>query len=124
MLGTSEQTAKISKTGFTEIGRTAVSKPNGLGFQVKKTGFDKFESYRKFYRKWGTLKTLVHTAYETCSTDQYLWDELKHIWGMFNEINNCPHWVISKVIQKIKNKQAYQCNISQDNNNEDQNNIH
>ena len=43
---------------------------------------------------------------------------------MFNEINNCPHWVISKVIQKIKNKQAYQCNISQDNNNEDQNNIH
>ena len=60
--------------------------------------------------KWGELKTLVRRAYETCSTDQYLRDELKHIRGTFNEINNYPLWV----------KQAYQCNISQDNNNKDQ----
>ena len=39
---------------------------------------------------------------------------------MSNEINNYPHWVISKVIQEIKKKQAYQRNISRDNNNEDQ----
>ena len=44
MLGTSEQTAKIAKTGFAEIGHATVSKPNGYGFQLKKTGFDKFES--------------------------------------------------------------------------------
>ena len=70
--------------------------------------------------KWGTLKTLVRRAYETCSTDEYLRDELKHIRSMFNEINNYPHWVISKVFKEIKNKQAYQRNIFQDNNDEDQ----
>ena len=35
MPGTSEQTAKISKTGFTKVGHTAVSKPKWFGFQVK-----------------------------------------------------------------------------------------
>ena len=39
---------------------------------------------------------------------------------MFNEVNNYPYWVISKVIKEIKNKQAYQRNISQDDTNEDQ----
>ena len=70
--------------------------------------------------KWGTLKTVVRRAYETCSTDEYLRDALKHIRSTFNEINNYPHWVISKVFKEIKNKQAYQRNISQDNNDEDQ----
>ena len=32
MPGTSEQTAKISKTGFTKVGHTAVSKPKWFGF--------------------------------------------------------------------------------------------
>ena len=59
-------------------------------------------------------------AYETCSTDEYLRDELKHIRSTFNEINNYPHWVISKVFKEIKNKQAYQRNISKDNNDENQ----
>ena len=36
MLGTSQQAPNISKTGFTKIWHTAVSKPNRLGFQVKK----------------------------------------------------------------------------------------
>ena len=44
MKGTSEQTAKISKTDFTKIGHTAVSKPQWVGFSSKKTGCDKFES--------------------------------------------------------------------------------
>ena len=70
--------------------------------------------------KWGTLKTLVRTAYETCSTDEYLRDELKHIRSTFNEINNYPHWVSSTVFKEIKNKQAYQRNISRGNNDEDQ----
>ena len=41
MLGTSEQTAKISKTGFAKIGHTAVSKPQWVGFsseQIWKLG--------------------------------------------------------------------------------------
>ena len=49
MLGTSEQTAKISKAGFTEIGHTAVSKPQWVGFSNKKTGCDKFESWKNFF---------------------------------------------------------------------------
>ena len=47
MQGTSEQTAKISKTGFAKIGHTAVSKPQWFGFSSKKTGCDKFESWEK-----------------------------------------------------------------------------
>ena len=49
MLGTSEQTAKVSKTGFTKIGHTAVSKPQWIGFSNKKTGCDKFESLIYFF---------------------------------------------------------------------------
>ena len=37
MLGTSEQTSKISKTGFAKIGHTAISKPQWVGFSSKKT---------------------------------------------------------------------------------------
>ena len=51
---------------------------------------------------------------------KYLRDELKHIRGTFKEIDNYPHWVISKVIEEIKNKHVYQRNTSQDNINEDQ----
>ena len=46
MLGTSEQTANISKTGFAKIGHTAVSKPQCVKFLTKKTGCDKFESLK------------------------------------------------------------------------------
>ena len=66
--------------------------------------------------KWGTLKTVVHRASETCSTDEYLRDELKHIRSTFYKINNYRHWIISKVFTDIKNKLTYQPNISQDNN--------
>ena len=79
-----------------------------------------WNSFAPNNRKWETLKTLVRRAYETCATDQYLRDELEHIRRTFKEINNYPHWIISKVIKEIKNKQAYQRNISQGNNNEDQ----
>ena len=63
---------------------------------------------------------MVSSAYETCSTDEYLGDHLKHIRGTFNEINNFPHWVISKVFKEIKNKQSYQRNIFLDNKNDGQ----
>ena len=48
MLGTSEQTAKISETGFAQFGHTTVSKPQWAGFSSKKTGCDKFESWENF----------------------------------------------------------------------------
>ena len=50
--------------------------------------------------KWETLKTLVR--YINCSTEKHLKEELKHIRKTFNEINNYPHWVITKVFKEIK----------------------
>ena len=41
--------------------------------------------------KLGTLETLVRRAYETCSTDEYLRDKLKHIRVTFNHVINYPH---------------------------------
>ena len=49
MLGNSEQTAKISKTGFAKLGTTQFPSPNRLGLQLKKTGCDKFESWKKIF---------------------------------------------------------------------------
>ena len=46
ILSTSEQTAKISKTGFAKLGTLQFGNPNGLGFQVKKTDCDKFQSLK------------------------------------------------------------------------------
>ena len=50
--------------------------------------------------KWGTLRTLVRRAHVNCSSKKYLEDELKHIRKTFNEINNYPHWVITKVFKE------------------------
>ena len=52
--------------------------------------------------KWGTLKTLVRRAHINCSTKNHLKEELNHIRKTFNEINNYPHWVITKVFKEIK----------------------
>ena len=63
---------------------------------------------------------MVRRAYETYPIDPYLRDVLKHVRSTFNETNNYTHWVISKVFKEIKNKQAYQRSISQDNNDDKQ----
>ena len=46
ILGTSEQTAQISKTGFAKIEHTAVSKSHCIRFSSTKTDYDKFESWK------------------------------------------------------------------------------
>ena len=63
MLGTSEQTAKISKTGFTKFGHTAVSKPQWVWFSSKKTGCDKFESWGKKFHilAWAIFTRTTHS---------------------------------------------------------------
>ena len=50
--------------------------------------------------KWRTLRTLVRRAHVNCFTKKYLEDELKHIRKTFNEIDNYPHWVITKVFKE------------------------
>ena len=52
--------------------------------------------------KWGTLKTLARRAHINCSTEKYLKEELNHIRKTFNEINNYPQWVITKVFKEMK----------------------
>ena len=49
MLGTSEQTANISKTGFAKLGTAQFPNLNRLGLRPKKTGCDKFESWKKIF---------------------------------------------------------------------------
>ena len=44
------------------------------------------------------------TAHINCSTEKHLKKELNHIRKTFNEINNYPHWVITKVFKEIKEK--------------------
>ena len=51
MLGVSEQTAKISKTGFAKIWHITVSKVQWVWFSSKKTGCDKFESWKKIFSR-------------------------------------------------------------------------
>ena len=52
--------------------------------------------------KWGTLKCLVQRAHINCSTENHLKEERNHIRKTFNDINNYPHWVITKVFKEIK----------------------
>ena len=52
--------------------------------------------------KWGTLKTLVTKAFDICSADEYLKEELEHIRKVFHHRNNYPLWVINKVIDDAK----------------------
>ena len=48
--------------------------------------------------KWETLKTLVTGAFDICSTDEYLKEELEHLRKVLHHRNNYPLWVINKLI--------------------------
>ena len=52
--------------------------------------------------KMGTLRTLVRRAYDICSTNEHLQNELSHINKVFHEQNQYPFWVINKVFCEIK----------------------
>ena len=67
----------------------------------KNTNTDIYINWKPFVPKnwkWGTLKTLVTRAFDICSTDEYLKEELEHIRKVFHHRNNYPLWVINKVI--------------------------
>ena len=50
----------------------------------------------------GTLRTLVRRAYDICSTNEHLQNELCHIKEVFDEQNQCPFWVVNKIFCEIK----------------------
>ena len=67
----------------------------------KNTNTDIYTNWKSFPPnnwKWRTLKTLVTRAFDICSTDEYLKEELEHIRKVFHHRNNYPLWVINKVI--------------------------
>ena len=53
-------------------------------------------------RKMETLRTLVRGAYNACSTNKHLQNELNHIKKVFQEQNQYTFWTISKVFCEIK----------------------
>ena len=52
----------------------------------------------------GTLRTIVNRAFEICSTDNFLEEEIEHIRAVFYHQNNYPLWVIDKIINEVKEK--------------------
>ena len=50
----------------------------------------------------GTLRTLVRRAYDICSPNENLQNELSHINKVFHEQNQYPFWAINNVLCKIK----------------------
>ena len=75
---TSEQTAKILKTGFAKIGHTSVSKSQWVGFSSTKTDCDKFESWKKFFSTslFGLFFTRTTQKLTTLENDCFPKDEV------------------------------------------------
>ena len=71
----------------------------------KKSCTDLYMNWHSFAPKswkWGTLKTLMRRTHIKCATEKHLKEEFKHNRQTFNEIDNYPHWVITKVFKEIK----------------------
>ena len=52
----------------------------------------------------GTLRTIVTRAFEICSTDKFLEEEMEYIKAVFCHQKNYPVWVIDKIINEMKEK--------------------
>ena len=55
--------------------------------------------------KRGTLKNLVHRAYNICSTEYLLKKELLHLEKIFISKNNYPRWVIKQILTQVEKQQ-------------------
>ena len=81
----------------------------------KKTNTDLYINRKSFSPnnwKWGTLKTLVSRAYDKCSTEKYLKEELNHIETVFKHQNNYPSWAIDKVCKQVQQAQQVPSNTA------------
>ena len=86
----------------------------------KKTNTDLCINWKSFSPnnwKWGTLKTLVSRAYDICSNEKYLKEELNYIETVFKHQNSYPSWVIDKVIKQVQQAQKVPTNIANENEN-------
>ena len=84
----------------------------------KNTNTDIYINWKSFAPnnwKWGTLKTLVTRAFDICSTDEYLKEELENIRKVFHHRNNYLLWVINKVIDDAEKITSASENVSNSN---------
>ena len=73
----------------------------------KKTNTDIFLNWKSFGPndlKWDTLRTIITRAFEICSTNKFLEEEIEYIRAVFYHRNNYPLWVIDKIINELKEK--------------------
>ena len=68
--------------------------------------------------EWGTLTTLVSRAYDICSIEKYLKEELNYIEIVFKHQNSYPSWVIDKVIKQVQQAQKVPTNTANENEND------
>ena len=70
--------------------------------------------------KRGTLKNLVHRAYNICSTEYLMKKELLHLEKILISKNNYPRWVIKQILTQVE-KQQERNNMNNNNNNDNSN---
>ena len=90
----------------------------------KKTNTDLYINWKSFSPnnwKLETLKTLVSRAYDICSTEKYLKEELNYIKTVFKHQNSYPSWVIDKIIKQVQQAQKNPTNIANENENDNKN---
>ena len=86
----------------------------------KKTNTNLYINWKSFSpNNWkrGTLKTLVSRAYDICSNEKYLKEELNYIETVFKHQNSYPSWVTDKVIKQVQQAQKVPTNIANENEN-------
>ena len=70
--------------------------------------------------KQGTLKNLIHRAYNVCATEYILKKELLHLEKKIISKNNYLRWVVKEVLTQVEKQQER--NSMNNNNNDDSNN--
>ena len=51
--------------------------------------------------KCGTLRSIITRAYDVCSNDEFLKQELSKTKADFSKINGCPKWIFDQIHQKV-----------------------
>ena len=82
----------------------------------KKTNSDLYihwESFAPSNWKTGTIRTLVRRAYNVCSNQCLLDQEIEHLTTVFQEKNGYPKWIIDKVVNEVRTAHELSTNHEQ-----------
>ena len=111
-----ESENKISYLDVLLIGSNSLINTKVYRENTKTNIYINWKSFTPNNCKWGTLKTSsVTRAFDICSTDEYLKEELEHIRKAFHHRNNYLLWVINKVIDDAEKITSANENVSNSN---------